>query len=603
MNVNIANLQLLFCKPVSYQIPTFQRPYVWTKEQQWQSLWEDVRNTAEDHLERRTIGPSSAPTKNHSHFLGAVVLQQQPHGAPQLETRLVVDGQQRLTTMQLLLDAIQEIFELRGHLDGAERLTQYVQNNRAFYRDATDSAFKVLPTLNDRDAFRHAMDNGLPTDDYEDSLIVQAHEFFKRQIEHWLDELPNDRAIRAAALEHAVTNLLEIVVIDLDINDEPHVIFETLNARGTPLLQSDLVKNMLLYRVAKSCTDSGPQDTQRLWEFTDTWWRTEVGRGRLRSPRIDIFLNYWLTMRTRRDIAPNRVSAEFNRHLDDSGKSAREVAIDIGQLSKVYHALEESRLDHFETFLYRRNVMQTGTLTPVLLWLFSAKIADERRYKATEALESYTVRRMICQMTTKDYNRVFLGLLTELEDAEAEHAPDVVLQYLTGQTAHSRVWPNDEALRNAFLTQPLYWTLTRGRLRLVLEGIEDELRSSNWAESRSAPRDLTIEHIMPQKWRSNWSLPGDIKDVLAAGDRRNRIVQSIGNLTLVTAPLNASMSNGAWPDKRETLRDHTVLFLNKELLQQAPDVWDEAAIEQRAIRLYELAAKAWPSAETMVHQS
>ena len=85
-------------------------------------------------------------------------------------------------------------------------------------------------------------------DEFEDSRIVQAHQFFKLQVEHWLDERPEETAARAAALGNTVTHLLQLVVIDLGINDEPHIIFETLNARGTPLLQSDLIKNMILYK-------------------------------------------------------------------------------------------------------------------------------------------------------------------------------------------------------------------------------------------------------------------------------------------------------------------------------------------------------------------
>ena len=108
MDVNILNLQRLFANPVRYEIPLFQRPYVWAHEEQWEPLWEDVQNTAEYYLEHDAR--STAPSKRQAHFLGAVVLQQQQVPTPMLMTRLVVDGQQRLTTLQLLLDAVQEVF-------------------------------------------------------------------------------------------------------------------------------------------------------------------------------------------------------------------------------------------------------------------------------------------------------------------------------------------------------------------------------------------------------------------------------------------------------------------------------------------------------------
>ena len=593
MKVDNVTLQTLFSKPVRYQIPTFQRPYVWRKGQQWVPLWDDVRNTTENHLD---IGIQSKP-----HFLGAVVLQQQSHSVAALETRLVIDGQQRLTTMQLLLDAVQEVFEQRDLREAATRLSFLVLNNDAFLGKDENNAFKVWPTLNDRDAFRHAMHNGLPIDGYQDSLIVQAHEFFKLEIEHWLDEIADETEARVEALEQTVSSLLQMVVIDLDMDDEPHVIFETLNARGTPLLQSDLVKNMILFEADKADIESASEDAQRLWGFTDKWWRREIGRGRLRQPRIDIFLNHWLTMRMRRDVAPDRVSALFRQYVDESGASIEAIAADLAAVGETYRNLEERRYSEFEAFLYRRNAMQTGTITPVLLWLFSSGVPDEQRKKAVCALESYLVRRMVCRMTTKDYNNIFLGLVSALDAGSVYMAGNTVTAYLGGQTAHSRIWPDDATVQQAFLTEPLYWSLTQGRLRLVLEGIEEELISS-MAGNQSAPRDLTIEHIMPQAWRQNWPLPADVEDVLTAGGNRNRIIHSIGNLTLLYGKLNTKLSNAAWTDKRTTLGKHDNLFLNKTLLDRASDVWDESAIAERAEEMCKAAVKVWPSAEAMLTQ-
>ena len=600
MEVNVLTMNKLFGKTIRYLIPPFQRSYVWTKEDQWEPLWDDVRNTAEDYIENNSGDDMRRLSLNQSraHFLGAVVVQQQQFMTGEIETRLVIDGQQRLTTSQLLLDAVQEILEKRGHNRIARRMSLLVLNDDA-YVDDDDDVFKVWPTLNDRDAFRHAMHNGLPSDEYADSLIVQAHEFFKLEVEHWLDEHPNESEVRADALEKAVVHLLELVVIDLHIEDEPHIIFETLNARGTPLLQSDLVKNMVLYEAGKSDIASDSEDALRLWNFTDDWWRSEVRRGRIMDPRIDVFLNYWLTMRTREEVRPDRTSAEFRDYTEKVNKPIEEIADDIRRVGGTYRVLEEGKKDGFETFLYRREVMQAGTLTPVLLWLFSSDIPEEQRKKAVRALESYMVRRMVCRMTTRNYNLLFLGLVHTLEKAEVAHVGDTVLEYLAEQTAHANLWPDDRTLEDAFLTLPLYWSLTRGRLRLVLEGIEEELRS-NMAESQIVPRGLTIEHIMPQKWQENWPLPADVTDVERAmeeRDHRNRIIHSIGNLTLVNGNLNSSLSNAPWTDKRKTLSQHTVLFLNKELLEEAPDVWNEEMIAERAKRLSKVAAQVWPSAE------
>ena len=590
MKVNILNMQKLFINIERYEIPPFQRAYVWNHEDQWGPLWEDVQDKAEQYLE-----PQSSQLE--SHFLGAVVLQQKPVPAGQLTTRVVVDGQQRLTTLQLLLDAVQEVFEERGYAHAAKRLDPLVLNPEAFWDDNPDHAFKVWPTLIDQDAFRQAMHNDLVSEKYENSLIVRAHEFFKIQTRQWLDAQPQENGRRAEALQMAIAGLLEVVVIDLDATDDPHIIFETLNARGTPLLQSDLIKNMVLFEAAKTGVASDSDAANRLWGFTDDWWRNEIRQGRLYHPRIDAFLNYWLVMHNREEVRADDGFSVFRRYYRSANRPIGEIAADIGRVAGYYRSLEEVSIPDMGTFLYRWKVMEVGVLTPVLLWLLSSEVPEQQLQKGLRALESYLVRRMIRGVTTKNYNRLFVSLLDRLEDApRAECAGDVIVEYLASQDAHVRYWPNDADIEDAFMYRPAYRVLTRGRLRIVLEGIESELRTG-MAESDSVPRNLTIEHIMPQQWQEHWPPPADLGDGRSPEERRNQRIHSIGNLTLVNQPLNSSLSNAPWEEKRETLNGHAVLFLNKDLWANAPDVWDEDAIKTRARRLFQAAAKVWPHAD------
>lgn len=589
MQVNIRNLQTLFMNQVRYEIPLYQRRYVWEQEDQWDPLWEDVQNTSEEFLENGSTSP---------HFLGAVVLQNQPQAAGNLSIWSVVDGQQRLTTMQLLLDAVQEVLEQRGHSDAAARLEVLVLNNQALVGDDSDRYFKVWPTMGDQNAFRHTMHNHLPNEEYQNARIVRAHEFFKLQINQWLDEFCEQTEVRVYALEHAVTYLLQMVVIDLDTNEEPHVIFETLNARGTPLLQSELIKNMLLYEAGRT----GSTDTSKLWSFDEDWWRREVRQGRLVRPRSDIFLNYWLAMRTQREVAHNNVFRDFRMYGNfDSSKSdekavkeAESIACDLRNAGQSFVRMENAEIPEIEVFLYRRGVMQVGVLTPVLLWLISSDVPEEQLQKGIRALESYLIRRMVCRMTTKDYNRLFLGLLGELERGEAVKAGDTILEYLRGQDAESRIWPSDDDVEHTFITSPLYRLLTRGRLRIVLEAIEEELQT-NKAAIQSVPRNLTIEHIMPQAWGENWALPSDAEDPTQARIDRNRIIHTIGNLTLANNRLNPSLSNRPWDEKSEILRKHFNLFLNKGIVDE-PE-WNEDRIKIRAQQLAQMAINIWPHAD------
>ena len=585
MDTYKSNLRNLFTLPQRYEIPPFQREYVWNHENQWGPLWEDVQNVAEQYLEKQ-------PSEPTPHFLGAIVLQQQQVQASQLPTRVVVDGQQRLTTLQLLLDAVQEVFEERKYVFPAKRLESLVLNPEEFRNGDSDNAFKVWPTVADRDAFRQAMHNDLASEEYKESRIVRAHEFFKLQTDQWIEAQPEEGEKQAEALEVAVKNLLEVVVIDLDHAEDPHIIFETLNARGTPLLQSDLIKNMVLYEAGAS----EPDEANRLWGFTDGWWREEIYQGRLNRPRIDVFLNYWLVMRKREEVNANDVFSVFRRYCQDGNSPIEAVAADISRIGEYYRSLEEADIPEMEAFLYRLGVMRAGALTPVLLWLLSSEVPKQQLQKGFRALESFTVRRMVCRITTQSYPGLFVDLLSDLAKSGAERAGDVIVEFLRRQEAYGRLWPRDDWFADALKSHPLYRLLTRGRLRMILEAIEEELRT-DMADGHSVPRNLTIEHIMPQQWQNNYPLADGVADENEAREHRNQIVHTLGNLTLVNQKLNSKLSDAPWVRKQQTLKDHITLFLNKDILKEAPDVWDEAAIEERAKRLCQEAIKVWPHAD------
>ena len=293
MKADTLTVKSLFQKDVRYVIPTFQRPYVWSQDDQWEPLWDDVRNVAEsycDELLEAEGKQALAEERTGTHFLGAVVLQQVPTASAEIKTRNVIDGQQRLTTLQLFVDAAQEVFEEIDAKVEALRLERLVLNAYA----SGDNAFKLWPTSLDQAAFRAAMTNGAPTSEYENSLIVQAHDFFRLQIVEWLDATSDqkERQRRIHGLETAIYGLLEMVVIDLGTVDDAYVIFETLNARGTPLLASDLVKNYVLQTTTNVGQDADELYVKHWRTLEDSWWREEMRQGRLVRPRIDVFLNY-----------------------------------------------------------------------------------------------------------------------------------------------------------------------------------------------------------------------------------------------------------------------------------------------------------------------
>jgi hypothetical protein len=598
----------LFGKPVRYVIPTFQRPYVWKQDEQWEPFWEDVQYAAERFLEELAGAPPDDPSQAAQalercgrHFLGAIVVKQQLTATSQVDHREVIDGQQRLTTLQLLLDAARTVAEAEEWDDLAFQLQELTANAPHYAKKDPDLVFKLWPTTTDQEAFRAVMGQGA-SGASNSSRLAHAHDYFQLRVRDWVyaGEPVEEPLRRAAALGTALIGLMELVVIDLGASDDAFTIFETLNARGTPLLASDLVKNYLL-QIASSA-DGVPTDemSERYWsQFDDDWWRREIRQGRLRRPRIDTFLDYWLEARTGDEVASHEVFPTFKKLIDDRDGPVSTVANGMTEMAGVYRQLDElDRYTRDGTFLYRWEQLDTRVVTPLLLWVFRwapDQLPPERRSRLLVAVESYLVRRMLLRLTTKQYNRTFLEVLTTCINAGPTVADEALIEYLVGAAGDSTRWPTDEDLHYAFRELPVYRLLTRGRLRTVLEALEDDHRGARSEDQHVSRGNLTIEHVLPQSWQGNWPLP-ETDDPTKAGLHRDRMIHSIGNLTLATSSLNSTMSNHAWGDKRKHLEDNSVLHLNKDVLQHVAlgETWTESAIERRADRLYARALSIWP---------
>ena len=210
------------------------------------------------------------------------------------------------------------------------------------------------------------------------------------------------------------------------------------------------------------------------------------------------------------------------------------------------------------------------------------------------------VRRMICRQTTKDYNHLALELATKLQKDDSKRANIIVSDFLKEQTAYSRRWTSNQELVDFLESAPVYRLLTRGRLRLVLEGIEGLLRHSPKSEQPDVPKRLAIEHLMPQGWEGKWPLPADVEEMKAKYDR-DMLIHSIGNLTLANNKLNSSMSNEPWEKKRDELNSHSTLLLNGELISESH--WDEESIRARSRRMAELISKCWPGPDSQIWES
>ena len=297
MDTDILTPKALFQKDIRYIVPEFQRRYVWTQDEQWEPLWEDVRNTADDYLEQldNASGDRVVAEQNTArHFLGAVVVQQVNTATRDVDRREIIDGQQRLTTLQLLLDAVQYVCEEHGHgVKGvATRLSKLVTNDEDLVEEKND-IFKLWPTTNDQDAFKHAMQNGLATDAYENSLIVQAHEYFQLQASQWLGSDTELIPARAEALETTVTgDLPPLTRPRVTLDTEPFAVFSVSNTStfrssslSFPLTLStlELLRESPFWWTGLGCRHQPPGGLERL--LTGAQGTVSSGAGKREAGR------------------------------------------------------------------------------------------------------------------------------------------------------------------------------------------------------------------------------------------------------------------------------------------------------------------------------
>ena len=605
MDTQVRTPQAIFMQPQRLLVPLFQRPYVWNEELQWEPLWKD--------LERVAVRLLHSPTTPQApHFLGAVVLQQLPTPTSDLQQRTVIDGQQRLTTLQLLLDALHSEIEMVGVAMSAARLEPLIANAQAFCRHKEDR-FKVWPTNRDRPAFNEVMEASSPVEyqklQHRASRMVKAHQFFTQQCRDWLNaEGPDKVKGRAEAIERSARELLQIVVIDLTATENAQEIFETLNARGAVLTAADLIKNFVFQRLLEQDADVEEAYGKYWVQFETAFWEEEVNVGRMSHPRSSVFLNHWLIARTGEEVVAREVFSRFKIYADfRSGRPMLDLLPEIHRSAAIYREFTEKGdqldgpLDRVGLFAYRVKTMESEVIKPVLLALLDHKsgpLAQKEIDTALEVLESWLTRRMLVRATAKNYNKIMAEVVSVIRNAPPGAIGQTVREYFASQRSETAYWPDDDEVRRELGTMPVYRKLSRGRLRMVLESIEDHWRGwipgqTSAAGMRIRRASYAIEHLMPQSWIKHWPLPAGASEI-----ERDARIHRLGNLTLLTKKLNSTVSNGPWlgeGGKAEHLQEKDVVLLNSRLLRTySSKQWDESGIDSRTTQAIDTILEVWP---------
>ena len=628
---------------IRFLAPLFQRPYVWQRDENWRPLWEAVRDAAEYRL--------SPSQQGRPYFLGAIVLSQAQ--APNFAMMFyeIIDGQQRLTTLQILLTVIRDICAAAGIAGDATLFETWIMNPSQIAPNF-DDRFKVWPTNVDRDDFRRVMTAGSPFAVYHTytapaftqaqkqpqgfsanddpavqeyllqwpaltpeentaayrqlstvhinamtavkRLIPHAYWFLHSEVSEWLGSPTSpDFTSRVRALYNALSQDIELIVIKLQGTDDAQQIFETLNALGAPLLPADLVKNYLFRAAEQEHLDTPPL-YDRYWKIFDQQdaWREKIRQGRLTRPRLDLFLQHYLTLITGEDILISDLFAFYQKWAkSQSAMSAADLLAHFRRYADVYWQFEHYPANSREGLFFARLAqLDNTTVLPLLLEVVLRYSQSHHQAELLQILgdiESYLVRRLICGLSPKNYNRFFRDIVQQAKQAN-DFSPNFIRTALLQSSTDTSRWPDDTEFHRAWTSTSLYRLLPQARTRLVLEALERQL-NTNLASAISLFAKPTIEHLLPQTWQTNWPLPSHLPAEQATQVRED-LIHTIGNLTLLSGPLNAAVSNGPWGAKRQLILQNSISNLNINL----PPSWGEDAIKARSEALFQHALKIWP---------
>jgi uncharacterized protein with ParB-like and HNH nuclease domain len=529
-------------------IPLFQRPYTW-KQPNWQSLWDDL-------MVQYDLGDSG------THFLGAIVSVPALSVPVGVSKYLIIDGQQRLTTISIILCALRDCLEENS----AARIQEVYLTNR--FREPEDT-LKFVPTQADRSVYGAiALDRKIPT---TDSLMVKAYHFFKDQLLRGSDAdgEPVIPAKVLTTLEHS----LQVVMINLGNDDDPYLIFESLNFKGEPLTQADLVRNYILMRFRHSISTGGEQEVV----YSKYWKPLEQALG----DNLTEFLRHY-TMKDGDDIKQGGIYAAIKTKLKslETSQSVETEVKSMQRFGEFYATIlclnpEPNKVicDRLENI----QALKVTTSYPLLLRLFDArqtqKFNDIELEKCLGLIESYIVRRAVCGVPTNTLNKLFIQWAKSFPEADHSKWLHDAMASGTG----GRRFPKDVEFAEAFLNHSQY---RRGTTRFILCSLEKSFRHRETVNLSTA----TIEHILPQSLSPEWKkeLGKDAEEIHAT------LIDTFGNLTLTA--YNSELGNLPFTVKKSKL-ENTHIELNRWILQQ--NNWRAVEIQERAKSLLDKANQIW----------
>lgn len=610
-----------------YCVPFYQRAYVWNQVEQWQPLWQDIKAKAQARVDGNTLTP---------HFLGAVVVEPQERvGLRGVDTFHIIDGQQRLTTLQYILTALLVALRETG-VNGLDvTLDQCLENgNPDTMNQAAIEKYKVWPTFRDRTSYESSM-TARTLQDLRDRFptnFTRAHELRRIGMEHppslaalwyfasefitYIEESEAGKDKAAEALAMAILQDLKLVLISLEKDDDAQVIFETMNGRGATLHATDLIRNFIFMQADRDGSSAEELYDDHWTQFEGDVWSIRERRGRLLKPRLEWLIYTALQAETQSEVDLPRLYADYKTYALNKGKprTAETQLLTLESYAEHYTALTTGQGSlPVARFGRRIAAYETTTIYSLALLISTSPLSDQDKAAMFNDLVSFIVRRAVCALPTKNYNNSFLATLRHL--AKEGITPTVLRAHMASASSEISRWPADAELTNACRTAPLYpGRLDAPKMRQLLTELEGELRAHNRTEEPEIPNlsKLDIDHIMPKAWYTHWPL-GDGTAVTRAEAShaqlaelgglpmttvqqqtraREAAIPTLGNLTLLNLSVNREAMHREFKVKRDLLIRNTNLSLNVQLLDHG--AWTADDIAARGRRLADVAARLYP---------
>jgi uncharacterized protein with ParB-like and HNH nuclease domain len=559
---------------IHYLLPYFQREYAWEK-----SNWETLLNDILDLYDLYEDG------KTPEHFMGSLVVVNEGLKNGTVPVFKLVDGQQRLTTISLILCVLANYVKSRDP-EFYNKLKKYITNPD----EPGELKYKLLPTkkYGDRNTYISIVNAETMSLSSTESRILPAYLYYKGE----LTKRFNSRELVPEKFFEVIVTCLQIVFINLDNREKPYQIFESLNAKGKPLTQADLVRNYIAMKL--------PAERQAIvfenyWSEIEELLQEKRSVGRSRLGELTAFLRHYLAFRNGVLGNEAHVYARFRDRIETGFTTTELFEGEIKTLRKFAYYydtfLRPEKEKDFEirNALLRLNVLEVSTGYPFLLGLFDSYeqnlFSREDLLSVLRILENYLVRRYLTGEPTNYLTKMFASLWKDID------VEDLVSSIK--EVVFTKNYPADYSVLQKGLSRKLYDKsfTTRAKTTLVLESINKHLSIKNRRGGYTVlDGKATIEHILPQRPSNIWK--SDL------GDSFNQIydqyLHTIGNLTLVTTPWNTELSNLPFVQKKNKLSEHA-LELNNNYFVQPISRWDEEAILDRATFLLENVIEIWPS--------